>query len=256
MAFLAVACANPYARFYQGIPDARRMPNYVDTREALQLYRSDDFERDRLALMRRGYMPIGHASFNARADGADEVQLRDQARQIGAHVVLVASRYTHSIAGAVPLQVPYTTTSHSTGTATAYGGGSSVRVYGAGATTTSGTRTVMMPYTVDRSDFNALFFAKTRGRVGIIPEPIDDETRRRLQTNAGVRVLLVTEGSPAFKADVLPGDIVLSVNGDAVQSEEHYSQLLNRYEGQTVLFLLDRDGIPVEKQIEVLTLGP
>lgn len=140
------ACVNPYARFYQGLADARQKPNYVDSQEDLQLYSSDNFERDRLALMRRGYMPIGQASFNAAADGASEQQLREQARKVGARVVLVASRYTHTISGAVPLQVPYTATSRSSGSATAYGGGGSVQVYANEATTTSGTRTVMMPY--------------------------------------------------------------------------------------------------------------
>lgn len=251
LALFLISCANPYAQFYQGLPDARQRPDYEPVQGELQIYSTDNFERDRLALMRRGYMPIGHASFNAAANKVSEAQLREQARKVGAHVVLVASKYTHTVSGAVPLVVPQTTTSYSTGTATAYGTGGVVNVYGSGTTTTYGTQTMMMPYSVARSDCSALFLAKTRGRVGIVPQPMDDETRKRLETNAGIKVLVVTEGSSAFQADVLPGDVVLAVGGDTVQSEENYYQLLNKYEGQTVSFRLDRNGKTIEKQIEI-----
>jgi S1-C subfamily serine protease len=80
---------------------------------------------------------------------------------------------------------------------------------------------------------------------------VDDETRKRLQTNAGIQVLVVAEDSPAFQADVLPGDVVLTVGNDTVQSMESYYQLLNKYEGHIITFRLDRDGKTVEKQIEI-----
>jgi len=108
-----------------------------------------------------------------------------------------------------------------------------------------------MPYSVAHADFGALFFAKTKAKVGIIPQSIDDETRKRLETNAGIKVLVVVEGASAFQADVLPGDIVLAVGGERVQSMQHYVQLLKKYEGQTVSFQLDRDGKPVEKHIAI-----
>jgi hypothetical protein len=251
LALLLVSCANPYAQFYRGLPDARHVPAYEPVPGDLQIYSTDNFEQDQLALMRRGYLPIGQAAFNAAANKVTEAQLREQARKVGAHVVLVASKYTHTMSGVVPLVMPQTTTSYSTGTATAYGPGGVVNVYGSGTTTTYGTQTMMMPYAVTHADFSALFLAKTRGRVGIIPQPVDDATRKRLETNAGIQVLVVAEDSPAFQADVLSGDVVLAVGGDTVQSVENYYQLLNKYAGQTVSFRLDRNGKTMEKQIEI-----
>jgi len=248
--FLA-SCANPYSQFYQGTPDARLQPGYESVQASLQVYGTDNFDRDRLSLMRRGYMPVGNASFNAASNQVSEAQLREQAQKIGAHVVLVSSKYSHTVTGARPLNVPNTTTSYSSGTATAYGAGGVAHAYGSGTTTTHGSQTVMMPYSVARSDFGAIFFVKVKSRVGIVAQPVDDETRKRLQTNAGIKVLVVSEGSSAFQADVLPGDIVLAVGGDAVQSMDNYYQLLNKYEGQSVPFRIDRDGKSIEKQIEI-----
>lgn len=253
-ALVLSACANPYAQYYQGLQDARTMPSYEQAQGDIQIYGTDNFDRDVPLLIRRGYQPIGRASFNAASNKVTEAQLREQAQKIGAHVVLTSSRYTHTLSGAVPMTIPQTTTSYSSGTATAYGRGGVVNAYGSGTTTTYGSQTMMMPYSVARSDFAAVFFAKTRSRFGIQPVPVDDETRKRLQTNAGVKVSVVIEGTPAFQADVLPGDIILAVGGESVQSPEHFIRLLDKYEGRAVAFKIDREGKTLEKQIEILPL--
>ena len=237
---MLAGCVNPYAQFYQGLPDARQRPDYDPVKSQLQIYRTDNFDRDALAMWRRGYAPVGQASFNAASNSVTEAQLREQAEKIGAHAVLVSSKYTHTVSGVMPLEVPQTTTSFSTGT------------YGSFTTTTYGTQTMMMPYSIARSDFGAIFFVKVRPRVGTFCVPTDEETRKRLQSNAGVIVKEVMEGSPAFRADILPGDVVLAIENDQVQSPESYMQLVNKYEGQMVLFHLDRDGKSLDKQIEIL----
>jgi hypothetical protein len=226
-------------------------PNYDAVHGELQIYTSDDFDRDAKALIRRGYSPIGNASFNAGMNAVSEAQLRQQAAKIGAHAVLVASKYTHTVSGAVPLTIPQTTTSYSTGTATAYGAGGTVNAYGSGTTTTYGSQTMMMPYSVARADFGALFFAKTKARLGIFPSAVDDTTRKILQTNAGISVLVVTEGTPAFAADVLPGDVLLAIGDDPVQSVESFYQLLDKYQGQSPVLKIARDGQRMEKRIEI-----
>jgi len=112
----------------------------------------------------------------------------------------------------------------------------------------------MAPYAVARSDFGAIYFMKAKSRLGIVPEPVSDEARRRIQTNSGVSVKVVVENSSAFAADVLPGDIVLSIGGESIQSGEHFYQLLDKYEGKRPLFKIDRNGAKVEKEVEIRSL--
>jgi S1-C subfamily serine protease len=38
---------------------------------------------------------------------------------------------------------------------------------------------------------------------------------------------MIVDGSPAFDADILPGDVLLKVESEKVQSVEQYMQLLN-----------------------------
>lgn len=246
---------NPYAKFYQGAPDARVRPDYEASNAPLAIYSSNDFNRDVLELMRRGYTLVGQSSFNAGMNAVKESQLRSQADQIGAQVVLVASQYTHTVSGAIPLSVPTTTTTTTTATATVVGSGGSATGYGTGTSTTYGNQTVILPYTVARGDFAALYFVRVRSRLGLFVVALDDSTRRRIQSNFGVRVFVVVNGSPAFNADIIPGDIVTQFAGERVRSLEHFGQLLDASQGKTIEIVLDRSGREVRKTVTLLSLA-
>jgi hypothetical protein len=179
------ACVNPYTKFYNGKPSGQEINNYVPVTEPLQVYRSDDLKSDVEALEKRGYAPFGQSSFNANPRKVDDDQLRDQAKKVGAAVVLVASRYTSTETGALPLVLPNTSTTYVNGT------------YGSATATTYGSQTVMMPYSVRRDDFLAVYFVKVRPHLGVDYGVIDPATRNRLQTNAGALVKVVVDGTPA-----------------------------------------------------------
>jgi membrane-associated protease RseP (regulator of RpoE activity) len=243
------ACVNPYQRFYSGMPDARQAPRYEATTGEPQVFSSGDVQADVHAALRKGYMVVGYSSFNARSDVNAEYA-RWHARQIGAHVVLVASKYSHTVSGAIPWSVPKTTTSYSTGTATAYGPGGTVTAYGSGTTTTYGSETVMIPYSVARSDYVAVFLAKHRPLpFGAFMRDLDENTRRAAQTNAGVQVIEIEDGSPAANADILPGDVLLYFNTERITNMARASELIKANAGQTVVVRLNRNGTVIDKEL-------
>lgn len=251
LVFALGGCANPVAQFYQGMTDVRSHPRYDARETGVRIHTSDNLPRDERELFRRGYARIGQASFNASDSAVSEAHVREQAAVVGAHVVLVASRQSHTAAGAMPVAIPTTSTAYSTGMATATGRTGTATAYGSGITTTRGSQMVMVPYSVRHLDFGIVFFAKQKQRVGVLLGQIDDETRRRLETNAGVRVEAVAEGSPAFDANVLPGDILLSIAGEPVSSLDGYLSIVKKYERKQVPFNFDRDGKRIDKQIEI-----
>jgi S1-C subfamily serine protease len=167
-------------------------------------------------------------------------------------VVLVASQYTNTVSGAIPLSIPTSSTTTGYGSATAYGSAGAVTVTGTSTSTTTGSKTVYMPYAVRRADFGALYFARVRSSLGLYVRAADDSTRQRLQTNAGVSVVVVIQNTPAFNADILPGDILLQINDDRVYSQENYSELVQKYAGSRVRIRLDRAGRIVQKELTVL----
>ena len=183
---LSACAANPFTEFYRGTSDARKLPSYVAVPGDIKIYSTDNFERDVQELTRKSYSVVGRSSFSAASNNATDAQLREQARKIGAQIVLVRPGYTRTTYGALPLSSPQTTA-------------------------TPGSKDLLMPSaTMPSSDLAAAFLVKLFPRVGLSPGALDDETRRRLKRNGGILVLEVVEGSPAFNADVRPGDVLLA----------------------------------------------
>jgi PDZ domain len=247
---LLAACANPYEKFYSGSENARTMSGYAAPIGALQIYSTDSFERDVPLLQRRGLVPIGNSSFTGPSSQNIDRNVKAQAEKIGAQLVLVSSKYAGTATGVMPLSIPQNSTSYTSGNATVYGPRGTLTASGSSVTNTFGSQTVMMPYSIPRSDFGAVYFVRLHFRLGLFCLPLDDATRTRLQSNQGARVSIVVEGSPAYLADILPGDILLSIGEDRVQSVEHLTTTLYpKYDGKTATVRLDREGKIIEKPI-------
>jgi len=249
---LGGCAANPYTKFYRGNSDGRTVENYIPPTAPLQVYSTNDFGRDVAALEKSGLSPIGSSNFNAPARRVSDRQLHEQADKVGAAAVLVASRYTNTESGAMPLMVPNTSTSVTNGSATAYGPGGVANVYGSATTTTYGSQMMMLPYSIQRNDFTAVYFVKRRAHLGVFYGVIDAATRSRLQTNAGVLISVVADGSPATRADVLPGDIILTIDGERVDGQEPFNAQIKERLGREVVLGIDRNGTHLEKRLTPL----
>lgn len=247
LVMLGGACANPYSKFYEGQPNARMLPGAVPTDLPLQVFAVTDIQKSFDEMNRRGFAYIGGSSWNGPVSGASGAQLRAHANTIGAQVALVSSRYTNTFSGAIPLTFPTTSTTTTSVTGTVGG----TRIYGSGVSTTTGSKTVMYPYSVDRADFSAFFFARLRWRLGLYVDPLTDTERTLLQSNSGVRVRLVIEGTPAFDADILPGDFILEINGERASTVERFEELVRGREGLPTEIRLQREGATIVKTVAI-----
>jgi hypothetical protein len=258
-AALLAACASGYSQFYR--PAQGATPEMIAAHREAPPTGQPIVERaappgpDTTALLdayaKRGYVLIGSSSFNSgRAESEDAAV--QQGRHVGADLVLILNpRYTGSTTTAVPLTTPTTTTSYSTGTATAYGPGGVVNAYGSGTTTTYGTTTTMMPLTIHRSDYGAGYFIKRKWSFGALWRDLNDTERQELQSNKGVYVRLVVDNSPAYLADILPGDIIVAVDGSPVLNQQSISDELRARGGQKVTVSLYRRGNRLEKSVQL-----
>jgi hypothetical protein len=214
--FTMAACASGYSEFYRPFDGAESI---LATRASAPpvtplLERASELN-DKLVMsyFRRGYMAIGYSFFNSKS-GESESAALEQGQIVGADVVLVLDpQYTGSVSTSVPITTPTTTTSYSTGSATAYGTGGSATAYGNATTTTYGTSTTYIPITVDRSNYGAVYFVKRHYSLGILFRDLNDIERQELQSNRGAVVEVVIDDSPAFHADILIGDVVAMVDG-------------------------------------------
>lgn len=76
-----------------------------------------------------------------------------------------------------------------------------------------------------------------RGRLGVAVRPLTPEEKRGSGIDAGL--LVERAGGPAARAGIRPGDVILSVNGEAVGSAEKLRALLAR-SGKKAALLVER----------------
>lgn len=257
LALLLSGCASGYKQFYQpsqGItPDqiAARRPGPPPPVPSVERAQPADSQVILDAYAKRGFVMIGHSLFNSGRPESEESAI-DQGREVRADLVLILNpRYTGSVTASVPITTPTTTTSYSTGSATAYGARGPVTAYGSGTTTTYGSTTSYVPVTVHRMDFGAIYFAKQRFGLGVFVRDLNNSERQELQTNRGVAVRVVVDDTPAFNADILVGDVITAIDGVAVASTRGFNEVARNYAGKVVSLSIIRRGQRIEKSVQI-----
>jgi hypothetical protein len=170
---------------------------------------------DALEMFSEGYAFIGVSSFNGPLENNSSVLAN--AQKIGAEKVLVSSRYTDTRTGSISIPTTRAVTTTESGTVSASGRDGLVAGSYAGTSTTYVPTTTMLPWQVQRYDQTALYFAPLGPScLGIwLLEPTDAE-RLAAGTNRVATVAAIREGSPAYLADILAGDLLVSINGQTV----------------------------------------
>jgi S1-C subfamily serine protease len=159
-----------------------------------------------------------------------------------------------TLSGVVPYSVanpPVVSTVNTSGTVNGYGYNSTGTI-----TTPGGYSTYAIPYSVSRNTFYASYWVKQDPRklhLGVSPAPLSDELRRKLERNTGVMIAVVIRDTPAFKANILEGDVVLKVNGADVVDPPSFIAQLTQWAGKTVTLDVMRGDRP--RSITV-TLNP
>lgn len=224
---LLQGCAvSGYEKFYQSYGELSDPALYEFLGEGqdpqLIVVSPDQFDNYFYQMRTRYFVPIGHSSFNGAYE--DTRRAVNHAKSIGAVLVIVASKHTETVSSTVPIAVPKTTTTYSSGSF--YSGGG----YGSysGTQTSYGSETIPITVNVRRYDQGAAYFIKNKGkaRYGIQVWPIPQEIRDSLGRNTGALIDLVFEDSPAFYANVMRGDVLIEVDGKNVRNEKHAQELL------------------------------
>jgi serine protease Do len=235
-------------------------------RQAPRILTSPDLDADSERLFGEGYVMIGYLGL--AADDVPTEAVSRQAIAVGAEVVLVHSRYSGT-----ETRVRSVTAKTRTRVVTSFGsthgnltetGTLAAQVHGAGQTFSgsgsysriarasafssgytilpSESRTVFVPFSERQYDYQIAFWRKRKSnRMGAHTELIPLELRRVLGRNTGAMVVAVEAKSPAFYADVLVGDVVVSLDGSDVREPDEFVRLAEQARGRFELVVL-RDG--------------
>lgn len=92
-------------------------------------------------------------------------------------------------------------------------------------------------------------FVKRRYSLGANYRDLTDEERRQLQSNRGAYVISVIDDSPAYESDILPGDVIVALNGNAANGQDGLSDLVKASEGRDVELIIIRQGVRLTKTV-------
>lgn len=218
VSFLAGCAGNGFSRFYTGqsLAELQAEPAYVPE-ATVQVKKLPDAPPDVIfnKMFSLGYFPVGSSEWEGPADEGDSEAVT-QAKKVGASLVVWGVNYSHTASGTMPVTTynpgGVATTYHS---GTVFSGGGSGQYSGTSTTYNPGTfSTNYVPYSVDLYNYVAVFFARFRpGVLGVKLDPPTIEYKKQFDTGTGALVLAVVDGWRASKANILPGDIIMSVNG-------------------------------------------
>lgn len=247
-------CASGYSQFYTPVSGAT--PEAIARLRAAPppvtpLIEYSNTPPDPDIYARRGYAAIGYSSFNS-GRSVSEQEAVAQAQTVGADIVVIVNpAYTGSVTSQIPITTPTTETSYTSGSATAYGAGGSVTAYGNSTTTTYGSNTNYIPVTTDRYDYGAVYFVKRSYIFGANWRALTNEERSSLQSNRGVYITSIVNDTPAFRNDVLAGDIIVKIDGQPVYGEKAASDALTSRRGEEVQLTIFRNGQLIEKNVQL-----
>lgn len=206
------AHANDWEKFYKPAPagstpilPADHPPEIVPlSQDSIQLVNS---------MWQRGFAPIGTSSFNSpNAKTSDAVHL---GVKLKAAYIAMATQLQSSRTVDIPMTTPTTTTSYTNGNASATGSGGYANGTYSGTTTTYGTNTTYIPIAVNRFEKVAVYFGPlAKQGVGLLMRLPTPEEVVTLETRHLLIVRAVRDGSTADTANMLEGDMILTVNGD------------------------------------------
>ena len=256
-ASILTGCASGYKEFYkasngfdrQRIEQLRAAP--APASPIVERSRPGSFDETLNAYAKRGYIMIGNSMFNSGRNESEDAAIQ-QGKSVGADLVLIFDpNYTGSATSTVPITVPSTSTTYSNAMATAYGQNGQVTAYGSGASTTYGTTTSLIPITINRIDYGALYFFKSKFSLGAFFRDLNEAERQELQTNRGAVVRLVVDGTAAFDADLLIGDILTNIDSVPISNSQALGGVLNERKNKLIKLSLIRKGQLLEKTVQL-----
>lgn len=244
---LLSACTNPFVKFYQPNPYYDPSRRISQPPETPQVFAGTNIQQDLKKSLEAGYVVIGTSNFNGPSGQYSKAV--DEGRRVGADVIILYSHYTNTVSGMMPWTSPHVETSTTNMNGSIYGTGGMATVNGNATTTTYGSQTTYIPYSINRSDYYAVYLAKTKPRFGAYFNDLSDQQRQAIGSNSGVVVTMIVNESPAFYANIFPGDIILKINNHGVADAQAFISELQQFGGQRVQLTIWRNGKPMQKDV-------
>jgi len=239
----------------------------------------DQLLADNVRMMEDGYYNLGHSNFKSTSVNWNNAII--QAKNVHATTVIVYSKFLKTEQGFNTITTTEPETTFSTFSGSTYSSRSSIplpyesvlkdtneNIFGSPPSTGSGiqtfsgsktettykTKTEYVPYSVDKYHYMASYWVKYKPNIlpfGTHTENLTPELRQKIGRNKGVNVFASVKGSPAYNANIITGDILLTINGHELEDQKDYQRVVKYHAGQVVDVEIWRNGSVLKKQVKL-----
>jgi serine protease Do len=245
---LLTNCAkNGYTEFYDdyGVEDGRVK---INSNPEIYSTSKNNIDEDIKQVRRNNYYTVGHSFFTGASDNVHNAT--KAAIKKNADLVLYYEEFMNSSTTNTSMSVPDTQTSYHSGSVNSSGG------YGSysGTSTTYGTRQVPISITRHYYDFGAVFFRqfKMKPRVGFDSDHCTDQQKKQIQKNQCWYITLIFNDTPAYRQNLMEGDIFMSINGHNVYNGESFDRAINTTKNENVLnFKMMRNSKKINIPVDI-----
>jgi len=99
--------------------------------------------------------------------------------------------------------------------------------------------------------YGALYFIKADFPLGLLHHDLTDADRKKLQTNHGIVTVGTVINSPAYNADIIPGDIITAIDDEKITGDASFDRYVTAHKNATVTLTLLRDGAVMTKTVQI-----
>ena len=240
-------CQNPYAAAYKSTVPAGAEHYLMPHAGSPKLLAADpDLATTTAKWERKGYLVIGQSSFESDAEDNTDA-LMQKAQEAQADVVLLSvtrSSSRHEVARQSGFETgkDYSNQSSISG---GPGPRGSTESY---SQPTGYTTPTFVPREILLNNYTAVFMRKRVFVLGANIEAANETQQAQAGGRFAVAVVMVIEDSPAARADVRPGDLIVAVEGETFSNLQDYQVKINAHAGGLVHLGLQRGH--TEKTVE------
>jgi hypothetical protein len=225
-------CASPVDKYFH--PVTSNVGSYPKTCTAPEIRAVRKSSGGLQKSLRDRWVEVGYSSWNGEDDDIQDAIIK-KSKLIDACLVLVYTKQTGSELEEMPVDgymgSPF------------YGG-----YYGA----YYGGFDSYMPYSVPLYQYDIYFLAQMRVfHTGLYIADLDNAARKLIDSNKGVIVTLVVNNSPAYNADIIPGDIITKIGKYNLTNDESFDNAVDFYQGESATFIVNRSGKKLSKNLMI-----
>lgn len=238
-------CTNVVEKYYSGMSVQESNAKFGNNKNETPMLVKITNDEEIYNIAANNYAIIGESNFNTT--GVSEDEMLSFGKKINAELITFFYQYTHTVDSTYTITIPNFSTTNTT-VSNRYG-----YTLGYIDSNTTSYSTQQIPYSTRMYDYHITFWRKDprKPKLGLQVLGLTQQEQAKIQSYKGVCVIVVINGSPAYKNDILPYDIITKINNKEIYNVKDFYEYLQSFNGNSIKLEIFRNNKLINKTIKL-----